>query len=552
MSLAGLAFMTALAASSTVTGIRIETAGALPVVYVDVQGELDDAVPARLGREVIVTFRGAQPDPALLLPPAAGLIESLRVDPSSDGARLRVRLKDELSPLVEVRPSLVVLRFEAAPLGESLPASAGAPDRPASVAELYAKIMPPPLPIGAEAGGQVVPVDEVGPRAERDEGWRFGFLRFRPALVLSYIDAESAFLDSAEPVRERYFQIEPHLGLGLGVEGDLSLLGARLRLNYEPRFRASTSLETLRRPTHIAMASLTVPLGATARAIAMHEYANGTLETTQVDPGREYFFGFGRFIRNTSTGRLELNGGGRIVGAAGFVHERLEIDDRAAFFDHESNRINVDAGYLLGPELSATARVEHERVPTPEKHPEAESNISTVSVGLEGEVAPLVRVQARVGHRIHDAPRAGDGGQRFSGTYFEGSVRKEFTPTSFARLAGTRTTYLSAFETNGYYRSTAVTLDTGMEVPFYFVLHGALSWQRNAYDVVSAEIGEPRRDRLWSWSAGLGRSVTRWGYARVDYRRDYRDSNLAAFDTDGHAFVVSLGIGYHGQQVVRR
>jgi hypothetical protein len=292
-------------------------------------------------------------------------------------------------------------------------------------------------------------------------------------------------------------------------------------------------------------------VGSAVRASATHEYASGILETTQVDPGREYFFGFGRFVRNATTGKLELSGGGRLEAVTAFTHERVEIDDRAAFFDHESNRVSGEVGYLLGPQLTARARFEHERVPTPEDRPEAEAKISTMSLGLVGEVAPLVHALVFVGHQRHDAPRAGLEGRRYRGTYVNAAVRKEFTPTSFARLTATRTTHLSGFESNGFYVTEGASLDGGMEMPLYVVLHGAYSWQQNRYRIPAAGIGVPRKDRLQSWSLGAGRSLTRWAYARVDYRRDYRDSNLAAFRTDGHAFIVQLGIGFQSQVAPR-
>jgi hypothetical protein len=190
--------------------------------------------------------------------------------------------------------------------------------------------------------------------------------------------------------------------------------------------------------------------------------------------------------------------------------------------------------------------VEKERVPPPLDRPEAEADISTLSLGLQGAPAPLVEAELYLGAYDHQAPQAGPEGRRDQGLALTARVRKEFTPTSFARLTGTRTTHLSGFERNGFYVTEGFGVDGGLEAPFYVVVHAAYSWQRNMYRVPSPEIGAPRRDRLQSWSVGAGRSVTRWAYARVDYRRDYRHSNLAAFRTDGHAFIVQLGIGFQG------
>jgi hypothetical protein len=63
---------------------------------------------------------------------------------------------------------------------------------------------------------------------------------------------------------------------------------------------------------------------------------------------------------------------------------------------------------------------------------------------------------------------------------------------------------------------------------------------------VAAELGRPRRDRIFGWSAGLGRSITRWSFLRVDYRRDRRDSNLRSLESTADGFVAQLGLGWLG------
>jgi hypothetical protein len=125
-------------------------------------------------------------------------------------------------------------------------------------------------------------------------------------------------------------------------------------------------------------------------------------------------------------------------------------------------------------------------------------------------------------------------------------LRKQFTPAASVTLLGRRDTYPSGFEQNAFYVVTAGAVEVDLGLPLSLVFHGGVGWQRNAYRVAAAGLGVPRRDDIVSWSAGVGRSLTRWSFLRADYRGDRRDSNLAAFETDGHLLIVQVGLGYLG------
>jgi hypothetical protein len=65
----------------------------------------------------------------------------------------------------------------------------------------------------------------------------------------------------------------------------------------------------------------------------------------------------------------------------------------------------------------------------------------------------------------------------------------------------------------------------------------------NTYETNASALGAPRRDQIVSWLAGVGRTLTRWAFVRVDYRQDRRDSNLDFYDQHTHALYVELGLG---------
>ncbi len=409
------------------------------------------------------------------------------------------------------------------------------------VRDLYAKILPPPAGVGPE-GEPPAEGSAAEPAAPR-EGFYFGPVRLRPTLVTSYIDADTALLDTPQPVRDRYFQIEPRLTFDLGAAVPD---GRKVELTYNPRFRTSTAFPELRHTTHLATLSLETPVGGRFTVRALHHYARGVIETTEVDPGREYFFRLTPFTRQQTTAGVEANSGGRFGLEVHGSRDSVRLSDNAGFFDHRTDVVSSSLIYELGPTLRAYLRYAWDHVPPSAQRPIIESRASTVSLQVNGELIPLVRGDLMVGYRHLSAPRGGSGGTQFDGTVLAASLRKEFTPSASLGLVGSRDTYPSGFEENAFYVATSAGLEADLGLPLSLVFHGTVGWQRNAYGVPAAGLSVPRRDDLIGWSAGVGRSLTRWSFLRGDYRQDRRDSNLPAFDTNGHVFIVQLGLGYLG------
>jgi hypothetical protein len=200
----------------------------------------------------------------------------------------------------------------------------------------------------------------------------------------------------------------------------------------------------------------------------------------------------------------------------------------------------------MGTTSRAFLRYDFTRVPPAETRPIVESRASTLSVGVAGELTPLISADVTVGFTSLSAPRAAVEGRRYRGSTLAATLRKEFTPSASVTLLGSRGTYPSGFEENAFYIATGAGVGTDLGLPLSFVFHGGMAWQRNAYRVPAAGLSVPRQDDIWDWSVGLGRSLTRWSFLRADYRYERRDSNLPAFQTDGHLFMVQLGFGFIG------
>jgi hypothetical protein len=516
---------------ASVTDVRVEGEGSNWAVRVVAPGLVGPAKVHREGNDLVIVVPAELPAP--IPPPLSPTSDIKAVTIEGGPLETRVRLRLVLPLPYEVQQDTGLVTVVLRPRRETQSAL--------EMRDLYAKIFP--MAPSDVPGGPTPTSTAAGPPATNDDsGLHLGFIRFRPSLVVSYIDADTSLLDTPAPVHDQYLQIEPHLGFGVGAQLNLPG-GAGLRVSYEPRFRAYTSFEELRHPTHLATASATVPVGATVTLRGIHHFARGLLETTEADPGREYFFNLVPFTRNTTTASVALEPGGP-VGIAVTASRDTVTFDGAGFFDHRTDTLGSDLKYQLRESLDAHLLLGFDRVPEPAERPLAETKGYTASASVYGEVLPLLSGGITLGVRRVDAPLAPAGGQGL--TTAVGSVRllKEFTPSLMLGLTATRGTFPSNFEASAFYVATQATGELNVALPLSIQSRVGVGWQTNGYRVPAVEIGVPRRDELWSWSAGIGRSLTRWAFLRADYRHERRTSNLVLFNTTSHVLLVSFGIGF--------
>ncbi|HEV7500470.1 MAG TPA: outer membrane beta-barrel protein, partial [Vicinamibacteria bacterium] len=311
------------------------------------------------------------------------------------------------------------------------------------------------------------------------------------------------------------------------------------------RFRASTSFAILRRPTHLATATAALPIGPSLVLRGTYHFAHGLLETTEIDPGREYFFNLAPFTRHDAIVRAAFDPGGPLTLSVIGSRDHLHVEG-PGFFDHDLESLQAEARYELRENMNALLTFGLDRVPRPAERPVAEASGQSLTAGLDGEILPLVRGTATVGVRRLDAPLAAAPGRRFQGLVANVRVVKEFTPGSSLGVFASRGTYPSDFEDNAFYVATGAGLEGNAGLPLSVVGRAGLGWQRNTYKVPSVDNGVLRHDDLFGWSLGAGRGLTRWAFVRVDYRRERRRSNLAAFNSRNNALTVSFGLGLLG------
>jgi len=300
--------------------------------------------------------------------------------------------------------------------------------------------------------------------------------------------------------------------------------------------------------SHFAGARLELPVGSRTLVRLGHRYTRAVLETTVVDPGREYFFDLSRYTFNetTAAGRVDLGARLSAEVEAGWQWARFDETQEGGFFDYDTRAIRAGLGYDVGSDLRATVSYVFERIPPSPDRAIVESSAHNVLGTLGGTIAALTSGTVTVGLRHQTNPLATGESASFQGMTLGASVRRELGQSSSLELQLNRATEPSAYDTNAYYVNNSVLAALSVPAPFEVWARGSLGFLRNTYPNDAPGLGTPRRDDIFAWTVGLGRQIGWRSWVRADYRRERRNSNLPGFDVTTDGFVVQLGVGLFG------
>jgi hypothetical protein len=374
---------------------------------------------------------------------------------------------------------------------------------------------------------------------DQEDGLQLGPVLLRPAVEALYVNALSTY-QSPRPLKDDYFELRPRMGALATVSS-----GA-FSADYEVRFRRGSRFAGVGEPSHFANASLDVPIGPRLTLHGSEHFARGTLETREVDPGGEYFFGLGRFSRNLLNAQARLQTAGRWRAEAGVSWETITVDDQSTFFGYDRQVVEARLGYELGPRLTATLDYAHDHIPPPPDRPIAEATADSLGLELKGVLGARTAVEATVGVRDQQTPQAGVGGRDFRGMVLTARVLQQLGPESSLQVSGARGTFPSSFQDDAFYVATGVGAELNVPAPFAIVLRLGAGYHWNDYRTRATGLAEPRQDRIWEGAIGLARPLSRRAWVRADYRRERRNSNLEGFDVTTHAFIAQVGFGFLG------
>jgi len=565
-----------LLAKPPVLSVQAVASGGHASVSFQSQAALGAVDVGRAGDEIVVRIDG-QSDGTQPQQQTSPLIRSLTLD--NEGSRLVARIRVAAGTAHEIRrdaQSLTILLEPSADAPATERQPAGAPE--ASSAELYQRLLPVssaattdarPTPSDAQAvegrpigtpeassaelyqrlfpgsSGAATSAADVGGggaaaasmgTASPGRGLMLGRVTLLPWLNVGYIDAEY-LPPGGTAQRQRFFQVQPRL------DASAPIGAGSARVGYEPRFREGSSDPTLRKVSHLADASLSLPLGGNFEMGLSDHFSHGVLETDEVDPGREYFSNLATFTAQQLQASVRFDLGANLNLGLSAHRGTVRFAQPSGFFNYDSRGASGNLGRELTPNLRLAVGASYEEIDAPNR-PEASMHAFSANAQLNGDITPLTHGSIVLGWTRQQNPQAPAEARHFDGLTANASIRRELGYSSTIGLTVTRATHPSGFEDNGFFVTTSGQLELALPLPFGVSFRGGTGYHVNQYAAVAPEIGRPRKDQITYWSIGLGRAVSRWGFWRLDYRKEARDSNIDAFDHVVNTFSVRVGVGY--------
>jgi len=492
----------------------------------------EDMPPGQIVREeaeVLIRLPGVAPE-NFPLPAVESPLEGLWVEREEGATVLRVNVAPGVPFEASAEPGMVTVVFGAQP---------DPAERGAVTPELYGLLFPTGVLVGADDERED---DEDDAYQGEREGLYFGRIHLQPYLTVSYVDADIQAFSNPQPVRTRYLEVVP------GVTATSPLMTGRLAVELEPRFRFFSDIPEVNETAFFSGIRYDFPLGARTLMRLGHRYVTAILETTIVDPGMEYFFGLARYSFNHSTAGARITVGPSLTAEvdAGYRWSRFDQTEEAGFFDYDSFNVRAGLGYDLRSDLRAIVSYAYDHIPSPPDRPVAESTSHNLLGTLEGQLTPLTSGEATVGLRRQTNPFGTSTSSTFTGLTLGGTLRRQLGHSSNLGLRFVRTSTPSGYADNPYYVHNAVVASLDVPLPLGLWGRGSGGYLWNRYPNVVPEIGEPRRDNIWSWMVGLGRQLGWRSWIRADYRREQRDSNVPGYDVTNDGFLIQFGIGRLG------
>ncbi len=489
----------------------------------------DDVPPGevvREGEEVVVRLAGVAPE-GLALPAVERPLEGIRVEREEGRTVVRVKVAPEVPFEASHEPGMLTVVFGEQPAPEL---------RGPVTPDLYRRLFP------TAAEGRAPVEEEEAFDGGGAEGLVVGPVTLRPYASASWVDADVLAFDNPVPVRDQYLQVAP------GVTASMRVRDGLLAAEYEPRLRFFSDIPLVNETSHFAGLKLESPVGSRAFLRLGYRYTRAILETTVVDPGREYFFDLSRFTFHEVSALARVDLGARLSAEAEARAATTRFDEtqEGGFFDNDNRTFRAGLGYDVGSDLRATVSYAYERIPPSPDRAIVETSAHSLLGTLAGTIAPLTSGSLTAGYRRQTNPLASGESASFQGLVLGGSLRRELGHSSAIELQLNRTAEPSAFDTNAYYVTNSIAASLSVPAPWEVWARGSVGWFRNSYPNDAPGIGAPRRDDILGWTVGLGREIGWRAWARADYRRERRYSNLPGFDVTTDGFVVQLGVGLFG------
>jgi hypothetical protein len=358
-------------------------------------------------------------------------------------------------------------------------------------------------------------------------------LRLRPSMSALYATGTNGFDQGPQPVADSYYDLGPRI----------DALSGPARVSYEAHIRRESRYADVNSTTtHLLDANLARQLASDANLSVSYQFLRGRQQTNAVDAGGEYFYGLKPFDKHALGARTAVPLGGATALEVAGSWGQVRFDEPATFTDFSSWTAQGGLRRDIGGESSLELLYTHEKV-----YEATDSNVAgtfadTIDAALVGEIRPRLHVLLQGGLSRRRSPGAPGAAQTLNELITRLEVQREFSDTTAFALGYQRSRNISAFEDNPSYGSELVEARGHAPLPFEISLAAKLGFRENRYPLPAAEIGAARRDRIYGWAAGLGRTLGRFMAAHVEYTWQRRDSNIRGLSSHADGLVIQLDV----------
>jgi len=395
----------------------------------------------------------------------------------------------------------------------------------------------------AHAQGTPDPTEEFGSIGVRsNEAIPVGPFIFSPALQLAWQDRDNIFFTPDNEVQDQLILAKARLLF------EVPIYESYFRFSYTPQYRDYKDYELDDKWQHFFDTAAAFEFSSGLTLNLAYGYIIGNLETREVDPGGELYWGDSRFDKQ----QAQLGGDYWITGRDGIIFnaswEDLEREDPDLFYDY--TRLTGGFGWLhqLSPILVMDVKygiTDFDAHNSPDGNNDFRDSIShDITLGFRGQLSPVVATELRVGYAVIEYdPQPGEPQvEDFEGAIVNGFISWDLAHGSLIRLDLLRMPYPSAYGDNANYLASGASLMYSLDRGHIFgQLRGR--YQNNDYTQPDPITGEDRSDDIYTWGVGLGVRFTDYLSLWGSYLYEDRDT-LYEYSYTINTFTLGLGVGF--------
>ena len=368
-----------------------------------------------------------------------------------------------------------------------------------------------------------------------------GPLLFSPAVQLTWQHRDNIFFTPDNEVSDQVLMARARL------QFELPIYESYLLFSYTPQYRVYDEYELDDKWGHFIDVLGGFEFSNGLVLSTTYKYMQGNLETREVDPGGELFWGDRLFKKHFAEVNLDYwvtNTDGLNVFAD---YTDLYHEDPDLFYDY--TRLTAGFGWLhqISEVLVMNVAYRHTEFEPDDAQTFSyrTSQSDELTLSFDGQLSPVLATKLLVGYRrtTYDLQPGDPDISDFEGLIARGYVHWELGHGSALRLDLLRSDYPSNFDTNANYVATGGSLLYQYDKHrFYAQARGR--YQVNDYELPDLATGRYREDPITTWALGVGYRfgpyVSLWG----GFLHEDRDSTIYEYSYEYNVFSLGLVVGY--------